>query len=294
MRLFGFHLTILLLLLLCATSASALEFRVKDGDIIGNMSSYTVKNNESLIEIARSFDLGFNAISEANPGLDEFLPGTGKTLQIPAEWILPDVRNRRGIVVNISEMRLYFFPGKSPDSVITYPIGIGDEGKDTPQGNFRIIQKIDRPYWTVPKSIRKEKPDLPKVVAPGPDNPLGTHALRLSLPTVLIHGTDRPFGIGRRVSHGCMHLYPEDIPRLFGAVRVGEPVTIVREPVKIGTSHGRVYVEVHGDGEVNYMQEAINGLTRKKLYGKADLEKLSAAVKEKSGMPTDITRSTGS
>ncbi len=293
MRSGGYFLITFLFLLLCASSASGREFRFTDGDVIGSVGSYTVNKNESLIEIARRFDLGFNAVSDANPGLDEFLPGTGKTVIIPSEWILPDVRSRKGVVVNISEMRLYFFPDSSPDSVITYPIGIGDEGKDTPVGTFRIIQKIEKPYWVVPESIRKEKPELPKVVPPGPDNPLGSHALRLSLPTVLIHGTDKPFGIGRRVSHGCMHLYPEDIPRLFGVVRVGEPVTIVREPVKIGTGRGRVYVEVHSDGDVNYLQEAINGLSRKRLFGKADLAKLSVAIRKKNGIPTDITKSTG-
>ncbi len=282
-----------LLLLLCASSASALEFHVTDGDIIGNVGSYTVKEGESLIEIARRFDIGFNAISEANPGLDEFVPGTGKTVKVPARWILPDVRKRKGIVINISEMRLYFFPNRNRDSVITYPIGIGDDGKETPVGTFRIIQKLENPCWVVPKSIRKEKPELPKVVPPGADNPLGTHALRLSLPTVLIHGTDKPFGIGRRVSHGCMHLYPEDIPQLFGRVRVNEPVTIIREPVKIGTANGRVYVEVHGDGDANYLQEAINGLVNKNLLGKADMAKLSAVIKRKNGIPTDITRATG-
>jgi L,D-transpeptidase ErfK/SrfK len=274
-------------LFLAAAPVSAREFHLINEDIIGNVSMYTIKKDESLIEIARKFDIGFNAINEANPGLDEFLPGTGKTVKIPTEWILPDVRYRKGIVVNLSEMRLYLFPDKRPQSVITYPIGIGDEGKDTPVGTYRIIEKIVNPYWYVPESIRKEKPELP-----GSDNPLGTHALRLSLPTVLIHGTDRPYGIGRRVSHGCMHLYPEDIPQLFDLVRVDEQVTIIREPVKIGVGHGKIYAEVHSDGNGNYLQEAINELIRKNLYEKVDLMKLSRVVEKTNGIPTDITRST--
>lgn len=290
MRAGNFLLINYLLLLLAAAPVSAREFQIINGDILGNVSTYTIEKDESLIEIARKFDIGFNAINEANPGLDEFLPGKGKTLNIPNEWILPDVRHREGIVVNISEMRLYLFHGKRTQSVITYPIGIGDEGKDTPVGAYRIIEKIVNPYWNVPESIRKEKPALPKVVPPGPDNPLGTHALRLSLPTILIHGTDRPYGIGRRVSHGCMHLYPEDIPQLFDLVSIGEHVTIIREPVKIGVGHGRVYAEVHNDGNGNYLQEALNQLTMKSLIEKIDLHKLTRVVEKMNGIPTDITK----
>jgi L,D-transpeptidase ErfK/SrfK len=173
----------------------------------------------------------------------------------------------------------------------TYPIGVGDEGTETPVGEFRIIQKIVNPAWHVPKSIKAERPELPPVVPPGPDNPLGTHALRLSLPSVLIHGTNKPWAVGRRATHGCLRLYPEDIPRLFLLVRKGERVTIVRQPVKAGAQKNRVFIEVHKDGGVNYLREALKALGGKGLLGRIDRQKLMWALDEKSGIPVDITRS---
>ncbi|MDD5168710.1 MAG: L,D-transpeptidase family protein, partial [Syntrophales bacterium] len=137
---------------------------------------------------------------------------------------------------------------------------------------------------------QRQKPELPRIVPPGPDNPLGTHALRLSIRTVLIHGTDRPFGIGRRVSHGCIHLYPEDIPKLFRKVKVGTRVTIVRQPVKAVLADGRIWVEVHGDGSDNLQQQALELLARKELMARIDRGKLKAALGARSGIPTDVTR----
>jgi L,D-transpeptidase ErfK/SrfK len=217
------------------------------------------------------------------------VPPVGLEARIPAEWIIPDVPARKGIVINVSEMRLYYFLQKGTNLVTTFPIGVGDEGKETPVGEFRIIQKIVNPSWTVPKSIREEKPELPPVVPAGPDNPLGTHALRLSVPSVLIHGTNRPWAVGRRATHGCLRLYPEDIPRLFLLVNKGEKVTIVRQPVKVGVRQNRVFVEVHDDGATNYLKGAVQALGRKNLLGMIDRQKLVQALNEKSGVPVDIT-----
>lgn len=250
---------------------------------------YRVKKGESLIEIARIFDLGWNAISDANPGADPFLPPPGTTVLVPTMWILPDVPRGRGVVINISEMRLYFFLGKGTNLMTTFPIGVGDEGKETPVGEFRIIQKIVDPPWNVPESIREERPELPHVVPPGPDNPLGTHALRLSLPSVLIHGTNKPWAVGRRATHGCLRLYPEDIPRLFLLVGKHEKVTIVRQPVKAGIKSNRVFIEVHNDAGVNYLREALKALGGKGLLGRIDQRKLMQALDNKSGIPVDIT-----
>ena len=141
-------------------------------------------------------------------------------------------------------MRLYQFP-RAAGAPMMFPVGVGSEGWTTPVGTFSVIQKQVNPRWYPPASIRREEPDLPAMVPPGPDNPLGTHALRLSKGSILIHGTDKPFGVGRKASHGCLRLYPEDIPLLFERVPVGTQVTIVREPVKVGVRAGRVYVEVH-------------------------------------------------
>jgi len=264
----------------------------KDTTVIGVTTSYKVKDNESLIEIARKFGIGFNEIADSNPDHDPFVPGTGMSVKIPTSWILPDIALYNGIVINLSELRLYYFlRQRGSMSVMTFPIGIGSEGTDTPVGNFRVIKKIVSPSWYVPESIRKEKPTLPKVVPPGPDNPLGSHALRLSLGTILIHGTNKPYGVGRRVSHGCIRLYPEDIPKLFQSVPKGVSVTIARQPVKVGIKNNKVYIEVHKDKflHINYFNETVNLLRKKNLYKGVDKEKMLSALREKSGIPVDIS-----
>jgi L,D-transpeptidase ErfK/SrfK len=260
-----------------------------NNNVIGEIKTYAVKGEESLIEIARKFGIGYNEITEANPRLDPFIPGNGKTIQISTQWILPDVAAREGIVINLSEMRLYYF---TRDRVMTYAIGIGDEGKDTPVGKFKIVDKIINPPWVVPASIRKERPELPKVVPPGPNNPLGSHAMRLSRPSILIHGTDKPFAVGRKASHGCIRLYPEDIPDLFKVVPDKTKVTIIRQPVKTGVSGGKVYVEVHKDKSmrINYFNEAVRLLKKNNVYVNIDRTKLLAALKEKNGVPVIISK----
>lgn len=267
--------------------ASGAEY-VGGSDLIGAIGRYQVKADDSLVELARQFDLGYNAIVAANPGVDPILPKRGTVIAIPASWIIPDVP-RHGIVINISEMRLYFFPPRPANRVVTYPIGIGDEGWETPTGTYRIIKKIINPAWHVPVSIQKQKPELPPIVPPGPENPLGTHAMRLSIGTVLIHGTDRPFGIGRRVSHGCIHLYPEDIPQLFRQTGIGTKVTIIRQPVKAAIENNRVLLEVHGDLGEDMYYAAYELLVQKGYLDRVDPEKLVVVVTEKNGMPQDIS-----
>jgi L,D-transpeptidase ErfK/SrfK len=265
----------------------------KDNTVIGVVKTYKVNGNESLIEIARNFRLGYNEIVDANSGIDPFLPGNNSTIKIPTMWILPDVALYDGIVINITEMRLYYFFKQNKTSLVrTFPIGIGDEGNDTPVGNFKIVQKIVNPAWHVPESIKKERPELPNVVPPGPNNPLGSHALRLSLGSYLIHGTNRPWAVGRRVTHGCIRLYPEDIPMLFQMVPNGTKVTIVRQPVKVGVKGNSVYIEVHKDDtekDINYFNEAVELLRKKGLLKKINTEKLYHAVREKSGIPVEIS-----
>ncbi|MBM4140080.1 MAG: LysM peptidoglycan-binding domain-containing protein [Nitrospira sp.] len=264
----------------------------KESTVIGSIKTYKVKEGESLIEIARDFDLGYYEIVDANPGLDPFVPGTGVSVKIPKSWVIPEVISYDGIVINLSEMRLYyFFKQKESLLVRTFPIGIGDEGTDTPTGKFRVIEKLVKPSWHVPESIKKEKPELPKVVLPGPDNPLGSHALRLSLSSILIHGTNKPWGVGRRVSHGCIRLYPEDIPKLFQLVPKGAKVTITRQPIKVGIRNSKVYAEVHKDDfmNLNYFNEAVTLLRKKNLLKKVNNEKVYRAINEKSGIPVEIS-----
>lgn len=279
-----------LLILSCAALA---EVYSGDATVIGIRKSYRTRAGESLVEVARRFDLGYQELVAANPGIDPFAPGAGISVTIPTEWIVPASLKWGGIVINLSEMRLYYsFSFKGARLIASFPIGIGDEGKDTPVGTFRVIQKIENPSWYVPQSVKMEKPELPDVVPPGPDNPLGTHAMRLSERTILIHGTNKPWGVGRRVSHGCIRLYPEDIPRLYRLVAVGTPVTIVMEPVKVGERNGRVFAEVHDDrsSSAENIEAAVTLLNENILQDRISTKKLLRAIMEKKGVPVDISR----
>ncbi len=281
----GLLLTILLTTVLPRDPSAAL-----DTEVIGAVGTRVIKPGESLIEIAREQDLGFNAIAAANPELDAFVPTPGATATIPSAWILPRAAAPGTVVVNLSEMRLYAFP-LGPGVPVTYPVGIGSEGWETPLGTFNVVKKTVNPAWYPPASIRREEPDLPAVVPPGPDNPLGTHALRLSKYTILIHGTDAPYGVGRKASHGCVRLYPEDIPHLYGIIPVKTPVTIVREPVKVGLKRGRIFLEVHEDpdAKIDNVREARRLLAQRDLTDRVDPEKVDAAIRAHLGFPVDVS-----
>jgi len=263
----------------------------RNGSVIGRRTARPVQAGESLLEIARRFGIGYGAITAANPGVDPFVPDPGRRIVLPTEWILPDAPIRKGIVVNVAEMRIFVFPHDGSRSVMTFPIGIGDQGRDTPVGMFTVIQKIRNPAWHVPESIRRERPDLPAVVPPGPDNPLGSYALRLSAWSLLIHGTNRPWGIGTRSSKGCIRLYPEDIVRLFDIVRRGTPVAIVNQPVKAAAVGDRVYLEVHDYGNrAALYDEALKVLEEKRLMSRVDPVKIRKASKERKGLLVDVSK----
>jgi len=242
--------TICLLITLPADPAAARAYFLdaEAGSVVGEFGSVIARHEDTLLDIARENDLGYEDIKLANPGLDTWLPGAGTEVFLPTRFILPN-GHRRGIVLNIPEMRLYYFVAGDPAKVITYPLGIGREGWSTPYAKTHIIQKHKNPYWYPPQSIRDEHEaagdPLPKIVQPGPDNPLGDYALRLGLPSYLIHGTNKPFGIGMRVSHGCIRLYPEDIAALFAWVKVNTPVAIINQPYKVGQSGNDIYLEAH-------------------------------------------------
>ncbi len=220
-------------------------------DVVGVVQVATASHEDTLSDLARRYDLGYEAIVAANPGMDPWLPGEGAQVVLPTQFVLPDAP-REGLVLNLAAMRLFYYPRPAagePPRVITHPIGIGREGWETPLGTSRITQKIVQPTWTVPASVRREHAGngdpLPPVVPPGPDNPLGDFAMRLSLPGYLIHGTNQPYGVGIRVSHGCVRLYPEDIARLFPEVPEGTQVTIVNQPYVAGWRNGQLYLEAH-------------------------------------------------
>lgn len=257
---------------------------------LGSLRSYQVRPGESLIEVARKFDVGFNAIVAANPDLDPWIPPAGSTVTLPTAWILPHAPSGAGIVINIPEFRLYYFAGSGSRSVHTFPLGIGEQGRDTPLGTYRVVEKVTRPVWHVPPSIRHESRSLPDTVPPGPDNPLGTHALRLSRNDILIHGTNRPWGIGRRSSHGCLRLYPEDIIQLFRLVPRGTQVTVINQPLKACQVGGRVLLEVHQpvSGDLSAGQ-AMQLLASKRLLGRVDFLKVLRTIEARKGFPVDVT-----
>lgn len=224
-------------MVLMAASAHA----VARDDIVGSVRVHTAVWEDTLLDLARSNDLGYVEIVAANPGIDPWVPGTGTKVVMPTAHILPDAP-RTGIVLNLPEMRLYHFRG---GSVATYPIGIGQDGKSTPLGATSVVRKKAGPTWYPPASVRRDKPYLPASVPPGPENPLGTHAIYLGWPAYLIHGTNKPDGVGRRVSYGCVRMYPEHIVELYGSVAAGAPVRVVNQPVKAGWRGGELFLEVH-------------------------------------------------
>lgn len=248
-----FQIFFILACSLLATYAHATSYQLKDStdSIIGKLDSTVVGREHTLLDIAREYGFGYQDLKLLNPEIDTWMPKDGEVVQLPSRFILPNVP-REGVVLNIPEMRLYYFPPHKkgePVEVYTYPLGVGREGWDTPYKKTRIVGKKKHPDWRPPKSILKEHEDagdpLPKVVKAGPDNPLGDYALRLGLPAYLIHGTNKPWGIGMRVSHGCIRLYPEDIAELFQKVKVGTPVNIINKPYKIGGADGVLYLEAH-------------------------------------------------
>lgn len=261
-------------------------------EVVGQNSLQEVRGGESLMEVARTHDLGFNEIAAANPGLDPFVPPAGSPLAIPGVHVVPAAVAPGRLVVNLSELRLYFVPAGGTPLVASFPVGTGSEGKETPLGVYRVKDKRANPAWHVPLSIRREQPRLPAVVPPGPDNPLGSHALRLTDDGLMIHGTNRPWGVGRAVSHGCIRLYPEDIPVLFRLVSLGTPVAVVREPVKVGDRDGRLLIEVHRDdgAGIDYAAEATRLIVARGALGRVNVTHLFRALAEKRGVPVDIGR----
>jgi L,D-transpeptidase YcfS len=230
--------------------AASYELPPEGSNIVGRTQYHQVDEGETLAEIAKQYDVGFLSLMAANKGVDPFLPQAGYVLTIPTQIILPHVE-REGVVINLAELRLYYF---QPDSnlVHIFPVGIGRVGRDTPEMTTTISQKRPNPTWTPPASIRKEYLakgiELPAVVPAGPENPLGEYALRLAYGAgdYLIHGTNKDFGIGLRVSSGCIRMDPKDIDWLFPKVTLGEKVTVINEPIKVSLEPDRsVFVEAH-------------------------------------------------
>jgi L,D-transpeptidase ErfK/SrfK len=280
-----------------ATRASALS-----PTMIGEVAIHRTTADDSLLDLARQYDVGYVAMIAANPVLDPWVPGAGKDIQLPTAHLLPDAPHE-GIVINIAEMRLYYYPVKDgvPE---TYPIGLGEEGSETPSGSTRIMRKMANPTWYRTKNEIAAKPWAPKIVPPGPENPLGAYALYLGWPSYLIHGTDDWRGVGRRDSRGCIRMYPEDIQKLFGEVKIGTKVTVVNQPVKLAWSGDRLYLEVHPTPAQADQLEIDNlsdfedpvGVTKtimaaaKDAASRLDWAAIRQAAKDRNGIPVAITR----
>ncbi|MET0657340.1 MAG: L,D-transpeptidase family protein, partial [Steroidobacteraceae bacterium] len=208
-----------------------------------------VAKHDTLPDIARRFNIGYEEIVRANPGVDPWLPGEGRDIVVPTRFVLPDAP-REGLVINLAAMRTYYFPKRKDgelQTVITHPIGIGKVGWSTPEGTTKVTGKAKNPTWFPPASVRKEHAEagdpLPRKVPPGPDNPLGTHMMTLGWPSYLVHGTNKPYGVGMRSSHGCMRFYPEDIAQLYDQIAVGTPVHVVNQPLVFGWHKEALYVQ---------------------------------------------------
>jgi L,D-transpeptidase ErfK/SrfK len=259
--------------------------------VIGTPSWAEIKVKDTLLDVARRYDLSYyNELEFIYPRIDEWIPPAGKILGLPTIWVLPPTKHQQ-LVINLPEQRLYYF-NKASASVQTYPIGIGDEGWETPVGVFHIFEKRPNPAWYIPESLQAKYGM--KVMPAGPDNPLGDFMMKFSAGAYGIHGTNIPWGVGGLVSHGCIRLYPEDIKILYPQVKLGTKLEIMYEPIKIGQRDGCIYIEAHPDIYLripDYQRYAMEKLKQMQLTDKIDLKRFQLAIFLQKGIPADISRS---
>ncbi len=275
------------------------------GDLVGELRYVHARHEDTLVDLAKALDLGYNEIRGANPEVDAWLPGEGTQVVIPSLYVLPPGA-REGIVVNLPEMRLYYYPKPGvgiPPSVVTHPVGVGRDDWPSPTGPSKIIQKVAQPAWYPPESIRREHAaqgrPLPRVVPPGPDNPLGEYAMRLDFGDYLLHGTNKAYGVGMQVSHGCIRMYPPAIESLFAQVPTGTRVELIDQPYKAGIRNGLLYVEVHpplgenrtDSGDFTALLAVVNralAAQGQQLREPPDLQLLPDIFAAASGVPTAL------
>ncbi|MEH6635338.1 MAG: L,D-transpeptidase family protein [Halioglobus sp.] len=285
-------------------TAATFDLPPPEFDLVGAAEMVEALPEDTLLDVARRHDIGQEEIVRANPGVDRWLPGDGVNIIIPSRRILPPPP-REGLVLNLPEMRLYFFPEQQPGQtarVQTYPVSIGRMDWATPLGHTTLVAKERDPAWRPPESIRREHAEdgdpLPDVVPPGPLNPLGRYALRLGLPGYLIHGTNKAFGVGMRVSHGCIRMLPEDIESLFPDIPVGTPVRIINQPAKAGWYGGELYLEIHPpleedqvsrDALVEIVMAAIDEALLKRAARVSERE-IEQAISRQDGLPVVVSK----
>ena len=282
-------------------TAAAASFALpsQGDDLVGELSVVVAREEDTLLDIARQHDLGFNEIAAANPDVDPWLPGAGARVVLPLQFVLP-AGPRSGIVINLEQMRLFYFPhsGANAGRVVTHPLGVGVEHGATPLGQTRVIRKAIDPVWRPPQSIRAARAAagevLPDVVPPGADNPLGRHALYLGFSGYLVHGTNRPWGIGMRVSGGCIRLYPEDIESLYAQVPPGTAVRIVSAPFAVGLLRGMPYVQVFAqperDADNRSHTPLVEALIRAAPNAALDWDRVLRAAREQRALAVPVGR----
>ncbi len=242
-------------MLFCGAPAWATVYELPENGsaVVGADEHIKSTYQDTLLDIARRYSLGYEEIIRANPGTDMWIPGEGKDILLPGQRILPP-GPRDGIVVNLPEHRLYYYPKAKKNEkpvVITFPVSIGKMDWHTPLGETHVMSKQKHPNWYPPESVRKEHEEngdpIPKIVKAGPDNPLGDYAMRLAVGdgTYMIHGTNNPMAVGMAITHGCIRMYPEDVASLFPLIPVGTKVYLVNEPVKTAYADGELLLEVH-------------------------------------------------
>lgn len=285
------------------------EFALPEtGDsVVGQIQTVLAREDDTLSDLARRYNLGYEEIRAANPDVDPWLPGEGTEVILPTRFILPDAP-REGIVLNLANMRFFYFPEPEENGtrkVITHPIGIGRVEWSTPTGSTHVTYKSTDPVWWVPASIRREHLEmgdpLPAKVLPGPENPLGKYVLGLEMEGYLIHGTNKPWGVGMRVSHGCIRLYPEDIETLFERIAVGTPVHIVDQPYLLGWLNGELYLEAHQpleDDERDWpdrLHAALRELVGSDKHPQLDVdwEQVDALLDDGRGLPVPVSKRAG-
>ena len=287
-------------MIILAPNAARAEYKK---NYIGDMQTYRAVYEDTLIHLARKFDLGFVELRAANPELDPWIPGAGAEIILPTRHLLPDAM-RKGVVINLPEMRVYSFLDQSAPPK-TYPIGIGRDGLETPYGVTSVVRKTVGPYWRPTPRMRREDPKLKEVYPPGPENPMGTHALYLGWPEYGIHGTNRPYGIGRRVSSGCIRMYPEAIIKFYNETPVGARVNVINQPIKLAWIGNELFIEAHPDIEQAMRMEETGTVEHQtlteddmkliikiagKYEDKLNWPKIRTAVRERKGYPIRIAR----
>jgi len=290
--------SLMILFLVSPILAATFPLPVRGNDIVGDVKTHIVKPNETFASIAHDFDICQYELVESNPHVNPKNPLVGTVLIIPSRYILPNTP-REEMVINLAELRLYYYP-RDKKEVWVFPVGIGREGEQTPVGYLRIVEHRENPTWHSPEAIRKARAKegvvIPKVVPPGPDNPLGKFAMRLSRRNYLIHGTNDNGGVGQRSSSGCIRMYPKDIKKLFHAAKNGTSVLVINEPFKIGRDSHKIFFEAHmplHEKAVEYAdvhQAVMATLSTFGSYKERDVnwDKTVSIAKEQQGLPQEI------